>query len=238
MKKLMIFCFMLIVLSYSNAVMVIESAGSSDPADAGFVFSGNGTYTKGGGNDGEDYWYVRSTRASYYLYTMNAADFQDSSGWTATWRTKTLAENAISETDNFLCARDGAYRFDLSVCAGTATRDPGVYLLLKTGYVRIDTGINVNDYHTYQMVYNPATSDVSYYIDGNLAAAYAKTMMYATTLSELRWGDQYSTTTGAHENRYSLISFETGQNIVPEPMTIAIFSLGGLLLRTRKFAGK
>ncbi len=235
MKRLVLVSLLASMVCFASATMVIQTSGGDNPVDAGFLFTGNGTYTVGSGNDGEDYWYVRTTRSAYYLYTMNVSNFQDSTGWTATWRTKTLLENSTSETDNFLTARDGVYRFDMSICGGTATRDAGVYVLLKTGYVRLDAPVvNVDQYHTYQIVYNPDTANVSYYIDGDIMATYAKTLMYTTTLGELRWGDQYSTTTGAHENRYSLVSFETGQNVVPEPLTIAFLSFGCLFLQSRK----
>jgi hypothetical protein len=217
----------------AGAAVIIETAGGSDPADAGFAFTGSGTYSTGSGNDSEAYWYTQSTRAAYYLYTGTPGDFQSTDGWTATYRTKVVPANASNYTDNFFCARDGAYRFDIAVTGGFDAVEAGLYLYLKTGVTKI-SDVDTTQWHTYQIAYDPDTASASYYVDGDLVGTYAKTSMYTTTLAELRWGDQNSTTTAAYENRYSIVSLETGQNIVPEPASLALLALGGILVRSGK----
>jgi len=196
----------------ANATVVIQTSGGMDPEDAGFAMDGKGTFSIGRGNDGEDYWFTRSTKSAYYLYSAKASDFQDSCGWTATYRTKIIPQNTTHFTDNFFAVRNGSHRFDLSIFGGSGENAAGVYVLLKkAGYTRIDSpAIDVTEYHTYQVEYNPETRAASYYVDGNLLATYPETMMYTTKLAELRWGDQYSKATGPYENRYSLVRFETG----------------------------
>lgn len=207
----------LLCCSICFGATIIETKDGADPELAGFTFYANGTFDKGFGSEGgEDYWFVQSTRAIYYLYTTTAADFQDQQGWTATYRTRSLPENSVAITDNFLCARDGAHRFDLSICGGYTGYDPGVYALVSgSGYVRIDDpAVDVTEYHTYQVAYDPNSNDALFFIDGDLIANYPRTSMYTTTLAELRWGDQTSSTTAVHENRYSFVSLETGVNPV------------------------
>ena len=201
-----------------NTDVVIETFGGADPEDAGFVMDGKGTFSIGCGNDGEDYWFARSTKSAYYLYSAKASDFQDPRGWTATYRTKIIPQNTAHFTDNFFAARNGSHRFDLSIFGGAGSNVAGVYVLLKkAGYTRIDScAIDVTEYHTYQVVYNPDTKMASYYVDGTLLATYPETMNYTTKLTELRWGDQYSKVTDPYENRYSLVRLETGYHIVPE----------------------
>jgi hypothetical protein len=211
------FLSFLLCCSVCFGSVIIETNDGADPESAGFTFYANGTFDKGYGSEGgEAYWFVQSTRAIYYLYTGAASDFQDQQGWTATFRTRSLPENPVAITDNFLCARDGAYRFDMSVCGGYPDYDAGVYALVSgSGYVRIDEpAVDVTQYHTYQAVYDPVSNTASYYIDGDLMASYPRTSLYTTTLAELRWGDQTSSTTGMHENRYADVRFETGQNPV------------------------
>ena len=197
--------------------ILIETLGGADPVDAGFVFSGSGTVLTGSGYDGEDYWRTRSTQSAYYLYTAAPSDFQDAEGWTATIRTKALPEieNATERTDNFFAVRNGAHRFDLSISGGSVSNPAGVYALLKTGFARIDSPpIDVTKYHTYQIVHHPETGSASYHIDGTNLATYAETALYTTTLAELRWGDQSSTTTAPYENRTSRVRLEKGEAVV------------------------
>ena len=201
----------------SASPILIETLGGADPVDAGFLFSGKGTVSTGSGYDGEDYWYTRSTRSAYYLYTADPSDFQDERGWTATYRTRVLPEidNATERTDNFFAARNGLRRFDLSISGGSVSNTPGVYALLKTGYARIDSPpIDVTKYHTYQIVYDPDADSATYYADGSNLATYAESDLYTTALAELRWGDQSSATTAPYENRTSRVRLEKGAAVV------------------------
>ena len=207
--------------------LIKQTTGENDPADAGFTFGGSGTYTTGRGYDGEDYWYTRSTRSAYYLYSANVSDFQHAEGWTATYRTKVNPTNATNFTDNFFAVRNGTHRFDLSIFGGSGTNAAGIYVLLTTGFTRIDSpAIDVAEYHTYQISYNPDTAAASYYVDGNLLATYPETALYTTSLAELRWGDQSATITDVYENRYSLVSLEKGHRRAPKCSGLLFMVIG------------
>ncbi len=207
----------LLLYSFCYGAVIIETKDGADPTLAGFIRNVNGTTFEGFGSEyGEDYWYMNSTRRFYYQYTCQAADFQDASGWTATWRTKNLLPNCAAVTDNFLVVHNGAYRFEMSIFGFTsATMYPGVYINKSGGYVRLDVpAVNVDEYHTYQIIYDPNTTKASFYIDGDVKGEYPLTSLYTTTAIQFLWGDQYSTTTAAHENRYTIARLEKGVNPV------------------------
>ena len=214
MKKILM---ALLFYSFCSGAVIIETQNGANPTLAGFVRNVNGTTFEGFGSEyGEDYWYMNSTRRFYYQYACQLADFQDASGWTATWRTKNLLPNSAAVTDNFLVVQNGAYRFEMSIFGFTTpTMNPGVYANLKTGYTRLDVpAVNVDEYHTYQIIYDPNGTMTSFYIDGDLKGEYPLTSLYTTTAIQFIWGDQYSTTTAAHENRYTLARLEKGINPV------------------------
>lgn len=224
MKKMFVMLVLLMSLSAFGAV-IFESSGGADPATAGFTFVSSGTVTKGSGNDGEAHWYVNTTYKGHYnnTGTMTAADFADPSGWTFTIRTRMLAANLASYQDNWWVVRDGTTRWDLLAVAGDGVNPVGTYALTRTGWTVVHPTLDLTQYHTYQIVYDPTgdggngTSFV--YIDGVLIESYARAHCYNTTAMEIRGGDQGGVNTGFHENKYALIRFETGQNVVPSDDT-------------------
>src|SRR5206468_2311309 len=89
-------------------------------------------------------------------------------------------------------------------------------------------------YHTYQIIYDPASTSASFYIDGafSLSQAAANTVFAGGVgASRIEFGDGQGTgaATGT-ETRYALAQFEIGQHVIPEPSSIALLGLGGLSL--------
>ena len=243
MLKGNVFCIVLLVLvmaSYANATIIFESSGKDDP-NAEFTYYSKGTATNGSGTDTEDYWYVNTTEKGRFNRDMAAADFTDASGWTFTLRTRSLAANHSNMQDNWWCVRDATDRWDLIAVAGNGGTAVGVRTLTSAYSWSVIDGnsTDVTQWHTYQIVYDPAgdsgNGTASVYIDGTSYATYTRTQVYNASVPasdlEVRGGDCSGVNTGGHENRYSLIRFETGQHPVPEPATMVLLISGGLLCR-------
>lgn len=220
LKFLSIFTCIALAMTCVQAEVIIESVGGQDPETVGFTFSPLGTTNTGSGFDTEDHWYVNSTRRASYQIYLDPNDFQHPDGWTSTWRVKVLPDNWLNHTDSFFNTRDASTRWDWAIVPGSETVEAGVYILKSTtSWTRVDDllsfPVDVSQYHTYQMIYDPVSDTASFYIDGCLATTLTRSEMYTpsdTIQNELRWGDQQKDTVpDLFEQRYALVRFETGQ---------------------------
>ena len=91
---------------------------------------------------------------------------------------------------------------------------------------RMDT---TDAYHIYQLVSKPECQDrVQLYVDGIEYNAFN----YQGTPMEFGFGSGRVPDRG--EANWSLVTFETGVHIVPEPTTLAVLAVSTVFLRRRK----
>ncbi len=210
------------------STVIAETRGQANPIDNGFKLSATpqGAYIVGGGNDGEDYWSIQTAQRYAYQHDFTAADANDITGWTATWRMKCIDNGAFKNvTDNMFHLRDGKSRWDLAAMPAIVGYNAGFYMLSKTfGWFRLDTlyPVDVTQYHTYQIIYDPAGNNGSgsgvYAVDGRIYTAppIIRTELYdgAAYAPNICFGDQGTANNGTTEVRYSLVRFEKGQNLI------------------------
>ncbi len=227
------------------------TSNGNDPTSQGAtaVFStGFPVIQTSSGNDGENYWRLHSgpypgdSGGAHYTFSMVPSDTTDPSGWTFTYRAKILNADRNFEAYFAVVAADG------NAWLGTLVGGPDVGAPAIRYYQAGDegpfpsaahdwpgtTGIDTTAYHTYQIIYNPLTATGSWYIDGVFSFSQANgNQVFAGGVAPTRieWGDGQGTgSASGTEEQWSLVSFDIGQHVVPEPSSLALLCLGGLAL--------
>lgn len=139
------------------------------------------------------------TGTLYYSKAMTVGQFRRAEGWTGTWRAKVLASDDVNQT--IFQIVDGSDIWVIHAIDGTGAREKGIYKLLQDGtsYTKLGNVDPTDGFHTYQIVYDPASSSVSYHVDGLVLSR--QTRAEATNNATLRvmFGDNIAgTKTTAH----------------------------------------
>lgn len=197
-----------------------EHVGNADPATEGWTFDdfNNGTGTQSAGVDSEKYWRIQrdAGAAGRYLHSLNESHLDDSSGWTMTARVKVNIADWINDCE--LAVMDGTSYWSLNLAADTEGY-MGAYTL-NSSY-GVDSALSTLDpsldYHTYQIIFDPLSDAVTYYIDGEAIGGQARTDVGGCwDIMRAQFGDTNGL--NASDSQWSYVSFEIGQNIwKPDP---------------------
>ena len=165
----------------------------------------------------------------------------DPSGWTLTYRAKVI--NADRNFESYWAlVGNGGFAWIITLVGGpTAGPTPTgmrYFTLADSGGFPTTAAVLPGStdpslaYHTYQMVYDPGAASVSFYIDGVFSTSQTgpgTVFGGGIGASRIEFGDGQGTgAPGGTETRFSLVQFEIGQHVVPEPSTMALLGLGGL----------
>ncbi len=206
LKKMIMLVLVLSFAASASAAVIVEHVGQNDPCDEGFTILSytSGSGTGVGGNDGEDYWELTTDAENAYAYA---------------------SENVI----DFGALGD----FTATVRGKTVSNDgslDNVSMLVAVGPAWSMLHIDGTEYQTYQIVRDAGV--FSAYIDG-APTAFDFYGEYAADYAVFGFGDNVTSGEGA-VGRYSYASVEGGIHIIPEPATMVLLGLGGLLLRRKR----
>lgn len=235
-----------LVLSLLAATVAANAAsyqhvGAIDPVSEGWTlndYTGLGGFV-GPGVDSEAFWRTQGNAGGVqrYLQGLAATDVSDSTGWTYTARVKASLATDILEASFGVI--DGQEWWQIHLLTGPAA---GVYLMNADASKGPQlSGLDPSvDYHTYQIVFDPAGAgglgEATYYVDGMATGSRTRGQNFSAGVAglyRLDFGDNDRGAT-ASDSQWSLVRFELGQNPVPEPGSILLIGLGGLLLARRR----
>jgi hypothetical protein len=215
------FIGMTLISATAHAAVVIEHLGDADPAAVGFDFNTflGGTGAQGPGFDTEPYWFIQRgpEAAGRFIADLSIIPggleaLADPTGWTATARMKLVAGGDFT-FQSWFSVDDSSDLWSMHLIDGTGDQAAGVYGVQNTSSglgFQLSTVNPTLDYHTYQIVYDPADDDVTYYVDGiNVGNQTRATAPFQGVL-RLEFGD--SERGPATDSRWSLVRFETGQH--------------------------
>jgi hypothetical protein len=216
----------------AHAALIASHSGSTDPTTEGWILDSYGAYSVSGGADEEAHWYINDANSSKarYLYNLDSTILGDSSGWTMTARVKVNSANWVDGAK--LGVLDSTSWWQINLCADP-TGYMGAYAWNSThGFGSQLSPVNPSlAYHTYQIVYNAVGDAADYYMDGTfLGGALRSSVPPGYGIYRAEWGDGSDGAIGADSSRWSFVSFETGQHVVPEPSMITLLVVGLLSL--------
>ena len=238
MKKLVALVALVLVFAYAtsaSAVVIAESSGQTNPtAGTGtdpWLEHDNNTAVgaTSSGFDTEDYWRIDTSadggRWRYEVDPLTSLQYDDPSGWTFTARVKVNSVTALWSS-NMVLLDDGNGYYYTFMSDGVYTGDPPAE---KGDY-------DTSEYHTYQMVMDPAGGGgnglLTYYVDGDPIDTQVRSYPLGGGNKDANFGDGNGS--AGSDIQFSLLKLETGQHVVPEPGTMLLLGLGGLLLRKRR----
>lgn len=232
----------------AQATTVLVHTGASNPVTEGWINStGTGGATTAGSviNDlgsGFDAWAVDDNSTAFdtnLFYLQNLTAAQIAEGNSAGWRLS-LRVRVVNTPDGFVNVggalfsavsamyRDGSRDWYLGI-GSQADGDPVVRMPGGTSYSLEGGG---SGYHLYELVYNPAVTSASLFIDGTELASGL--VGAATSQTRVLFGA--STSPDAGQGNYNLVRFATSQAaIVPVPAAqLLLVSALGVLTAFRR----
>ena len=187
-----------------------------------------------GTENGTDYWSIATVGSIVtYNYPLTPSALADPSGWTATVRMREVESMGIHGPESMFWVRDGSRTWQLLFSGNNANPAVnGLYTLTDAEMPKIVAMDPAADYHIYQLVHAFGSGTAGVYIDG----AWAADITGATYPDTREIGFGEGSTAHNGTGHWAYASYQVGQNVVPEPTSIALLALGALsILRRRGF---
>ncbi len=237
--------------SVTQGEVLYEHTGNTDPATEGWIVSNNSNLEAGPvtNDQGFDAWFVRdnSTTASNFIHQIPTLE-QTQEAWAKGWALRarlrvveSLEQNAgglvFVEYNSLLPGNLRRFSLafvnetdgDTTVVAYNGSND--IFNGVLTGPRFTLEGSN-GGYHLYEWVFDPTTATADLFVDGveRISDWAGHQRSVNVVSSRVGWGSGGSISLG--EANYNFIQFE----IVPEPTTLGIFTVGGVFLLRRRVA--
>ncbi|MGK7876463.1 MAG: PEP-CTERM sorting domain-containing protein [Xenococcaceae cyanobacterium] len=244
----------------AKAIVLFEHTGSADPTTEGWTF--RSTIAPGNSVDpvindlglGIDAWSTddNSTESgSRLLYSQDTNASLNNDALTFGWKLSTNLRVIDIPDDPFGSIVTG-YRNETQSFQLLVGSDSNGDVIVTAGFLTIDelqpvtlSGVSANEYHLYELVFEPASNTADIFLDGNLVIAdYSGFNLPDASPSLLKnavfFGSGSSADTG--QANWNSVSFEIEQS-VPEPSTLLGLGLAlglgaGSLNRKQKYAGE
>ena len=214
--------------------IIIQHVGDTDPVNEGWASTVDGGNWAGAVDDsGIPAWQTSDTSTSngycYYDHFPDPTDFTDPTGWTVTARMRVVWNHCDQlGSDAGFGVADGTSYWYFDMVGDEDDPDPdsdGIWLDTNSGTkTRLHPMDTAAAYHTYQLVYDPAQSgQASVYVDGTWIADLSRSQVAPAPVHPwtyyLYFGAGTRASTGV--SNYNYVAFETGQQIIPEPLSMA-----------------
>jgi hypothetical protein len=216
--------------------VIAVSSGIGDPTTAALPwYIAQENATSAGPNADNTAWQVSNGspgRLNYNLYDnslnnfhsqpLALGHFNDPSGWTMTVTAK--VNNVTNVFDHAMEVMDGTSRWFWSITSS------GAGWINNTATFVPVASVDTSVFNTYQLVQQPgAVGEVEMYLNGELvhtqtAAQVLTSAPFAPGTGRAYYGDNIRVSPIA-DFEFSLLRFETGVNVVPEPSTIVVAAL-------------
>jgi len=234
--------------SAAHAAVIISHSGANDPATEGFTFAQgsnwNGT-SQAVSNDpigGLDAWEISDSTtgssgdfASFDSGSLGAAvdNAANNDGWVLRTRARVLGSSGLAT---------GFVQYGNPTFSGRHSLDLGVdtngNAVVTVNFDNADGGASYNTnttgYVLYELVRDP-TEDTAHVVDLFVNGAEVLSdisVAGAFDIDTVRFGDNTSGNIGGAN--YNLVEFQTGTKLIPEPASVALLGLGGMMLLSRR----
>lgn len=240
--------FLLCVVTPLPATLIISydaSEVSNNPVDQGWIVSGNygdaplpyppaaGQETIGSRN--WNYWNVANPNGSannsysaMYRANLNASDFSDPQGWTAT-ATLRVESSFTTWNSTWMEISDGQNLWIISFVRNATPVSYVSYRTLEDNLTVLSTFDLSEDYFTIQMYWSPDSETMSYFLNGGLVAeSVGRSDVQTGTQYYIRWGDNDGSPRSYRTiGHWNAVRLESGYHVIPEVGSISLILAGG-----------
>ncbi len=229
-----------------TAATIYEHVGGTDPDSEGWLLSALGENSTAGSavtHLGENAWKMTDminnpgTHSSNYVsFGLTAADFDDPTGWTLSWRVAFGNLKVAVDDEAGIRFQDGHIDLNYVYAANGTTAGAGAKMVNRlTGVTLIGSiptiASRATGFNDFALDFNPGSGVYSLYMNGSFVTNTTLTpglVGGSSPNSEVRWGGLGG---GGDDIRnvdsyWASVKLATGTVPVPEPTSISLIAVG------------